>query len=191
MKKTVKGSYTVEAALVFPIVLFIIVGLIYLGFYMHDKDKIEAVINETLIKSRNLLQNETDMNTGLIDYETYYKRGILYSLQNNLQDKKEEIYNYIQTQLSKGLFIADINTIDVNVSHTQISIEVKAEMELPFLGIRPFFARSGTSVTENAAVSIQNNTEFIRIFDIFSSVAEKIPVIDETLKKLQQILNKF
>jgi hypothetical protein len=191
MKKTVKGSYTVEIAFVFPIVLFVIVGLIYLGFYMHDKDKIEAVINETLIKGRNLLQNETDMNTGLIDYEAYYKRGILYSLEDNLQEKKEEIYNYIQTQLGKGLFIADINAIDVNVSHTQISIEVKAEMKLPFLGIRPFFAGSGTSVIEKTAVPIQNNTEFIRIFNIFSSVAGKIPVIDETLKKLQQILNKL
>lgn len=180
-----------EAALVFPIVLFTIIGLIYLGFYMHDKDKIEGVINETLIKGRNLLQNETDMNTGFINYEAYYKRGMLYSLQDNLQEKKDKIYNYIQKKISKGLFIADINTIDLEVSHTQISIEVKAEMELPFLGIQPFFAGSGTLVTGINSVSIQKNTEFIRIFDIFSSVAEKIPVINETLQKLQQILNKI
>ncbi len=190
IKNTVKGSYTVEAALVFPTVLFIIIGLIYFGFYMHDQNKIEAVINETLLKSRYLIQNETDMGTGLIDYGAYYKRGILYSLQDNLQEKKQGIYNYLKTRLNNGLFIAGISLIEVKVSHSNISIEIKAEMELPFLGLRPLFAGNST-VTGKNSVSVQNNTEFIRIFDIFSGVADKIPAIDETLKKLRQILDKL
>ncbi len=190
MKNTVKGSYTVEASLIFPMILFIIIGFIYLGFYLHDQDKIEAVINETLLKSRNLIQNDTDIKSGIMDYEKYYKRGILYSLQNNLQDKKQEIYNYLQTQLNKGLFIADINYIGIEVSHTSISIEIKAEMELPFWGVQSLFDGK-TQVTGYNSTAVQNNTEFIRIFDIFSSVAEKVPAIDKSLKKLQQILDKF
>ncbi len=190
-KKTVRGNYTVEAALIFPTILFIIIGLIYLGFYLHDQNRMEAVIHETLLRGRNLMRNEADIQTGLIDYETYYNRGILYSLQDNTDEKKQEIYNYIRTQLNHGLFIAEINSIDVEVSHTNIEIEVRAEMLLPFLGLRPLFAGSKTAVTGKDSVAVQNNTEFIRIFDIFSGVADKIPVIDETLKKLQQILNKF
>lgn len=37
MDKKLNGSFTVEAAFVIPIVLFIMTGLIYLGFYIHDR----------------------------------------------------------------------------------------------------------------------------------------------------------
>lgn len=186
----VSGSYTVEMALLFPVILFIIVGLIYLGFYMHDQDRVEAVMNDTLLKGRNLIQREADMNTGFIDYEAYYNRGILYSLQDNLQSKEQEIHNYLEEQLKSRLFIADITSIDIDASHTNLSIEIKGEMILPFPGIRPLFSKRGTAVSVTQQTSIQNSTEFIRIFNIFSGVADKMPVVDETLKKLQQILNK-
>jgi hypothetical protein len=186
----VSGSYTVEMALLFPVILFIIVGLIYLGFYMHDQDRLEAVMNETLLKGRNFIHREADMNTGLIDYEAYYNRGILYSLQDNLQGKKQEIHNYLEEQLESRLFIADITSIEIEASHSNLNIEIKGEMMLPFPGIRPLFSKRGTVVTVEQQASIQNSAEFIRIFSIFSGVADKVPVIDETLKKLQQVLNK-
>ena len=191
MKKTVKGSYTIEAALIFPTVLFIIAGLIYLGFYLHDQDKLEAVLDETLIKSRDLIQYEADMQTGVINYEAYASRGLLYALEDNLKGKEQEIYNYIQMQLKKGLFIAEVNSINVEASHTHVHLQIEAGMRLPFLGLMPLYAGSGTSVTAENRVSIENNAEFIRIYDIFFSVADKVPVINETLKKLQEILNKF
>lgn len=189
--RMVRGSYTVEAALIFPTVLFIIIGLIYFGFYQHDQDKLEAVINETLLKGRNLIQNEADIKTGAIDYKTYNNRSIFYSLQDNLQGKKQEIYNYAWSRLNKGLFAATVNSIDVQVSHTDLSVEIKGEMAIPFVGLGPLFSGSGTLVTGINSAAVQNNPEFIRVFDIFSGAADKVPVIHETLTKLQQLLNKL
>ncbi len=191
MLKMVKGSYTIEAALIFPTILFIIISLIYLGFYLHDQDKLEAIVDECLIKGRDLIQYEADMQTGVINYDEYYKRGLLYSLEDNLKEKEQKISNYIQLQLNSGLFIAKVKSINVEASHTHINLQIKAEMGLPFIGLMPLFAKSGTSVTAQNKVPIENNAEFIRIFDIFFSVADKIPVLGETLKKLQEILNKF
>lgn len=191
MLKMVKGSYTIEAALIFPTILFIITSLIYLGFYLHDQDKLEAILDEYLIKGRDFIQYEADMQTGVINYDKYYKRGLLYSLEDNLKEKEQKICNDIQLQLTNGLFIAKVNSINVEASHTHINLQIKAEMGLPFIGLMPLFAESGTSITAQNKVPIENNAEFIRIFDIFFSVADKIPVLSETLKKLQEILNKF
>lgn len=191
IQPVVSGSYTIEAALIFPLILLIITALIYLGFYLHDQDRLEAVINETLLTGRNLVRNEAQMDTGFIDYEAYNKRGILYSLQDNLQEKREEIYNYLQLQLNKGFFIADIRSIDVTVSHTDIKLIVKADMVLPFVGLLPFFSGSKTVFIGSNQAAIGSNTEFLRVFDIFSGVAENMPLINDNLMKLQQIFNKL
>lgn len=190
-KYMVNGSYTIEVVLIMPFILFVITALIYLGFYFHDQNKIEATINETLLLGRNLLRNEVQITTGLINYEAYNKRGILYSLQDNLEEKQEQIYNYLQSKLSKGFMIADISSIEVTVSHKELSIAVQANMKLPFAGLKPFFSKSGTTVIGKNSTTIENNMEFIRIFDVFSSVSEKIPVINNNLIKLQEVLNKF
>lgn len=186
----VSGSYTIEAALIFPMILLIITALIYLGFFLHDQDKLESVINETLLTGRNLVRNEAQMDTGFIDYEVYNRRGLLYFLQDNLQEKREEIYNYLEAQLNKGFFIADIRSIDVTVSHTDISLIVEADMVLPFVGLLPFFSGSGTIFYGDNSAELGSNTEFLRVFSIFSGVAEKMPVINDNLVKLQQILNR-
>lgn len=190
MTDTVRGSYTIEAALIFPFILFIITALIYLGFYLHDQNKLEIVINETLLRGRNLIRNEANMETGGIDYEEYYKRGIFYSLQDNLFEKQQKIYKYLIAQLNNGFFLADPYSVNVTVSHTELSIDIKADMVLPFIGMQSFFSGSGTIVIAAKSSAVNNTTEFIRIFDVFSGAAEEIPLINETLSRLQQLFSK-
>lgn len=190
-KATVKGSYTVEAALILPCIFFIIIGLLYLGFYVHDKVKIQAIINETAIKGRALIQNETDMNTGLMDYEAYNHRGILYFFNNDVQEKKVKIYNYACSKFSSGFFIAKVEKIEVIANYTNIKIEVMARMDLPLLDVQRLFVNSGSSIQLRNSFEIQNATEFIRIFAVFSGVADKVEVIDTALKKLQKVLDKL
>lgn len=185
------GSYTIEAAFIIPFILFVITALVYLGFYLHDQDKLESVINEALLSGKTLLRNEAQMETGLINYEAYNNRGILYSLQDNLQEKQEQVYNYLKSELRKGFMIAEISSIDVAVSHTKIDIQVEANMKLPFVGLLPFFSENGMTVIGKNSVTIEDNPEFIRIFSIYSSVAEKVPVINNNLEKLQEILSRF
>ena len=190
-KATVKGSYTVEAALILPCIFFIIIGLLYLGFYMHDKVKIQSIINETGIKGRAFIRNETDMDTGLMDYEAYKHRGILYIFSDDVQEKKEKIYNYACSKLSSGFFIARVEKIEVIATYTNIKIEVMARLDLPLFNVKRLFVNSGSSIQLKNSSEIQNATEFIRIFAVFSGVADKVEVIDTVLKKLQKVLDKL
>lgn len=45
--KNQKGSYTVEAALLMGIILSVLVSVIYLGFWYHDKGFLQSVAYET------------------------------------------------------------------------------------------------------------------------------------------------
>lgn len=177
-----------EAAFILPTVLFIIVGLIYLGFYLHDKNKIQLIINEALIKARNHVQNETDVITGTIDYKTLMGRSILYSLDHNSDDRETTIYNFISNGLNRRLFIAALDTVTVNITHYNIEIQVISYMKFPFLGIKKLFSSSGIKVVQTNKSEIHYTTEFIRTFEVFSGVLDKVEIINNTLKRLQNIL---
>jgi Flp pilus assembly protein TadG len=97
-KSTVRGSYTVEAALILPIILFIIAGLLYLGFYLHDKVKIQSIIDDTSTRGREQIQYEADLETGLIDYSAYRKRSVLYPYFNDSTEKEYKLNTYLTEQ---------------------------------------------------------------------------------------------
>ena len=106
-----KGSYTVEAALILPIILFIIIGLLYLGFYLHDKVKIQSIIDDTATRGRELIQFETGLETGLIDYSSHQNRSFLYPYFTDFKEKENKINTYLKKQLNTALFITKIDSV--------------------------------------------------------------------------------
>lgn len=46
-----RGSYTVEMSLLFPIVLFVIMLLIYLGFFVHNRAIVEEAVKESVLSA--------------------------------------------------------------------------------------------------------------------------------------------
>lgn len=49
MKKAYRGSFTVEASVIVPIILLMFVVLIYLLFYFHDKNIVAGAAYETAV----------------------------------------------------------------------------------------------------------------------------------------------
>lgn len=64
-----KGSFTVEAAFIMPIILVILFGVIRGGFLLHDEAVLEAVVLEVLEKGEMAVKHIGDMETGRPDYE--------------------------------------------------------------------------------------------------------------------------
>lgn len=190
-KSTVKGSYTVEAALILPIILFIIIGLLYLGFYLHDKVKIQSIIDDTTTRGRELIQFETDLETGLIDYSNYRNRPFLYPYFADFKEKENKINTYLMKQLSTGLFITKVDSISLSASSKTIHILVNGHMDIPFRQVKQLFTNGGLSFSNENKIEIHHSVEFIRIFEVFSGVAEKVEFIDEILQNLQKLIGLF
>lgn len=54
-----KGSYTVEAAFVFPMILFVLAALLILAFYVHDCGILQSLACETAVTGSNYMtENE-------------------------------------------------------------------------------------------------------------------------------------
>lgn len=175
-----------EAALLFPIILFIIVGFIYFGFYLHDRNKINASLDITILKAILYNQSEADLTTSKINYEDYINQGVFYSLESR-EDKEEVLKEYVSKVLSKGLFLTHVDNLNVQVTNREILISADIEVDFPLFGNLIDYNFKVSQLWDEK--SILNAREFVRIFHIFGEVIEKIPEADTMVKGLQQIVN--
>lgn len=184
-KKRVKGSYTVEAALIFPFILYIIIALIYLGFYLHDYGKIQAIIHEGQIRGKGLVINEVDMNTGVLSYDDYLNRTVFYPVDNDFDNKELKIKSFIYSYSHEKLLISKIIDIKVRVKASKITITVNMKINFPFNSLERFFLESGNIVIESKEKNTQP-ADFIRGFQVSADVGEKIDIVNQVINKLKK-----
>lgn len=174
-----------EAALVFPIILFIIVSFIYLSFYLHDKYRIEEVLNISILKALEYNQTETNMVTGYIDYEGYIEQGILYRFKSR-EKKEESVENYLYTYLNDRLIITKVEEITVAITDKELKISAKGYVNIPdFSGL---FGDEYNLTFHKDEKNTIHSREFIRLFDVLGGVAEQIPGADHAIELLQNVL---
>ncbi|MDO4343586.1 MAG: pilus assembly protein [Eubacteriales bacterium] len=64
-KQELKGSYTVEAALLMGILMPVLVGIIYMGFYLHDRAFAQAAAHEAAACASLAREDKsTDISSG-------------------------------------------------------------------------------------------------------------------------------
>ncbi|HHX55221.1 MAG TPA: hypothetical protein GX705_02630 [Clostridiales bacterium] len=187
-RKRVEGSYTVEAALIFPFILYIIIALIYLGFYLHDYGKMQAIIHEGQIRGKGLVINETDMNTGVLSYDNYLKRTVFYPVDNDFESKEKKIKNFIYSKGHDNLLAAKIIDIDVEVRDSSTTIIVKMKIKFPIRILESFFLGSENMIIKSEEQNTQP-TDFIRIYQVSVDIGEKIDFVNQIINKLKKAVN--
>ena len=61
VKKRLAGSYTIEAALIFPLIMTVIVFLIYCSFYLHDRAVMQSCAYQAALKGSMERRSDEDM----------------------------------------------------------------------------------------------------------------------------------
>ena len=61
MKKNLSASYTIEAALVFPLIMGVIVFLIYISFFLHDRAVMKSCAYQAALKASLIRTSSSDM----------------------------------------------------------------------------------------------------------------------------------
>lgn len=98
MKYSKKGSFTIEAAMIVPLILLVFVFSIYLMFYYHDKNILKGAAYETAVVGSGRTQYE------IKDLDRYFQRRIrgklilFASAQTEIQIRQEEILVSVSTQ---------------------------------------------------------------------------------------------
>lgn len=76
-KYTLKGSYTVEASFLLPIILSVIVILIYLSFFLHDRAVLSASAYQAAMRGGQLINGENVMQVVTESAESLIRNRLL------------------------------------------------------------------------------------------------------------------
>lgn len=183
-----KGNITVEAAFVMPIILCAIFTLLYLTFYLHDKSKMQAMVDESLYKAGLSIKYGADIDCEDINIERFMENSIFLVITGYGEEEEKAIEKYLEDKLIKGFFLLRVSSIEVTVSRTNISIviDAKAENMLPLLS---YLLQPLTQVNINNSFSIHDPAETIRGAEVILETGDKIKGIHKLLEFLKNGLN--
>lgn len=189
VKQKLRGSFTVEAALLLPMILFILFSMVCLSFYLHDRSRMEGILDEVLHKGAITAKHEADMRTGKVEYENIGNRGVFYLLTGDTEQQEKELEDYLQEILEQGFFLTEITDIQVEVNRLTIRIALEGEFEVPMKGILEFF-HPDRKITVEAERWIHDPSEFIRISEVVLDTGSRIKGFEELKGRIDKILGR-
>lgn len=101
--KRIEASYTIEVAYILPLAFACMYGIIFLGFYLHDRIVMEQSAWEGAV----------------------YGGGQLMSLE------RPEIETYVKERLEGRLFVSKIEQVNITIGSGKVSIELLGKADIP------------------------------------------------------------
>lgn len=132
-KKYLDGSYTIEAALIVPIVIFIIISIIYYSFYLHD----------------SLVMKSCGYGF-VLDYENYSGLG------------EEELSEKARNLLDERTILAQNISADVDLKNNGMEIYYSGSFSFPFIGLREILENNISDINRSTKVKSISKSDFIR-----------------------------
>jgi len=172
--KSNKGSLTVEASLVFPIVMLAIAMVIFITFLMYQDTYTETSVNLVVERSVPVRENlSVEIATGRISAANLEKSLFFMPLS---EDKKKEIDTYLREKLNVFNILTPqsreiIITSDNNLIYQTLEIEVTENYSLPAGRIFGLIGlNEGISRTAQAQVTIIEPEEMVRNVDLIMQI---------------------
>lgn len=132
--KNLQGSYTLEAALIVPIVLIVIIASIYYSFYLHDSLVMKSCGYEFVLDTNNYLGKE-----------------------------EEELATLAKEIMESKTILAENIRTSIELENEGMSIEYCGEFSFPFVGLKNILDSSISIINRKTKVSSVVKSEFIRI----------------------------
>ncbi|AEY65755.1 TadE family protein [Clostridium sp. BNL1100] len=193
--KNTKGSFTVEASLVFSVVFLMVAAFVYIFVIMYQYVYVQSIADEAATKGAYYYVNQTGENYCSNKMNELYWR--IYD--KNKSKKLSGISNYVNKLLGKSILPTE-NNISVNTNNKilmkNLKIEIQEKYPLPVGNMFDIFGLS--PVLSLKAVSnspLDDNAEFIRNMDIVKDIYNCIQNSDNKWigedSQLEDILEKL
>ena len=198
VKVNFDGSFTVEASLIMPLIIFIIITLIYFAFYLHDQACLQAIANQVAEKgTESLLYNEVDIDEGSIVYNSINERAIYWRFTDNCNSKTNNIISYGESESKDRFFNVRSKDVvmDLAVNSNLLNKCVQVNMQAPFKTPLKFvneLLNNGKSlnIKVSSKANMNDSVEFIRNIDLINQKGDEIECIKNVKSKYDEAINK-
>ena len=127
-KRFTNGSFTIEAAFIGPLMMFLIVLVMYIGFYLHNQAVTEnyctyvaQMLSQSAFKYMNLPEKT-------IDTEKEFEVTWHDNWESELQMHIEKITNDAKKDLNRALIAGEIENFEISYQYHMLKEEVVCEV---------------------------------------------------------------
>lgn len=207
--KSNKGSTTIEAALIFPVIFLTIITLIYVSVFLYEQANVKSLADRAAERGAAIWKNpESDMYISLVrlgdfKYNDPYWR--LFDL--NKGSKEEKIEEYIKKSLAEYSILRSrdkegpMNTTDIEFSaevknyivYKKLTVTVDKKFKLPLGNGLAFLGIDNTiKISAKSEALVNEPAEFIRSTDLAIDMGKRIDALTGNyLEKTMDKVNKF
>ncbi len=191
-QKKLKASMTVEAAFLIPVVIFVIFALMYLTFYLHDRVRMEKVLETALGKGDFLVVQRGATDGGSFEYAGINEKSNWGYFQSAYKEQEEEIIRYLNAELENGFFVFDKEKVVCEIDGFVIKIEINMKNTITLNPVKHFLGDEAVVRLERERV-FHNPEEIIRVYEglkIIMSYAEDAEFAKKYVAKNRTALEK-
>ena len=127
-KRFTNGSFTIEAAFIGPLMMFLIVLVMYIGFYLHNQAVTEnyctyvaQMLSQSAFKYMNLPEKTIDTE---IEFEVTWHDN----WESELQMHIEKLTNDAKKDLNRALIAGEIENFEISYQYHMLKEEVVCEV---------------------------------------------------------------
>ncbi len=201
--KNNKGSMTVEASLIFPVIFLIVVGLIYITVFLYEQAYVKSLADRASERGAAIWKNpESDMQIGMVKLEDFQENDPYWRLYDgNIAAKENSIEAYITNLLAEYSILKNkdsagkVTGITVNaevknyIVYKKLTVNVIKSFDLPLGNALSIFGIERTvSISAKSEALIYEPAEFIRTTDFVIDMGERVD--DATGNNFEKIRNK-
>ncbi|WDV46941.1 pilus assembly protein [Clostridiaceae bacterium M8S5] len=204
-----KGSLTVEAAIVFPVVLFVIFIMLFMCFMLYQNAYLQSIADDIAHISasnwNNVAKLQEHINNDLKCSLSLYSNSKLYwnIYDTNGNDKLCLIKQYANNCMRIGNVIdgklPEQYRVEINlknyVVYREINVVIRDSYKLPFRGFCKLFKINEVyMIRKKAKAIINDNAEFLRNVDFMLDVSDQLGILEsykETMQKIRANMDKF
>ncbi len=193
--KNTKGSFTVEASMVFSVVFLMVAAFVYLFVIMYQYVNAQSIADEAATKGAYYYVNQTAEKYSSNKINEMYWR--MYDTSKN--KKVLAISDYVNKLLNNSILLTE-NNISVNTNSKflmkNLRIEIQEKYPLPVGNLFDIFGLSPVLSLKAVSTSpLDDNAEFIRNMDIVKDICNCIQNSDNKWigedSKLEDIIEKM
>ncbi len=168
-----RGSFTVEASIIFPFIIICIVTLIYLGMLLYQQTYLQALADNAVIRGSMIWDNlNKDMYIGRVTKHTLSESGLYWRMiDGNKEDKIKKIESYIENHLNAFSLLETSDysiKVEINdwVVHKKLKVSITNSYKIPVKQfLRMFGMGENFTITVMSEAIVDDSAELIRNSD--------------------------
>ncbi len=173
LERQEEASITVEASFIIPIVIFVVMGLIYFTFYLHDKVRLEEVLEKALGQGNLIVINRSKIDGISFSYDTINEDGNWGYFRNTYKDREKDLLEYLNREIESKFFFLKREAISCEVNSFSIHIEIKMRGMISLNPLQ-YLWKQKNQITLERKRMLHNPEEILRVYEGLEFIMDDI-----------------